>query len=108
LTANDFEMIETYGHGFFPVPRTSFLKEWITQKNSIVLGIKKGDGLADYGMIRTSESIFLDTPETNTEAIELAERYGMKMIFGTAKMYTKEFPDLPIDRVFGVTSFELG
>ncbi len=59
---------------------------------------------------RTPEgaAIFLDTPETNPAAIELAQRHGMSVNFETARMYTKDFPDLPMQRLFGVTTFELG
>ncbi|MCK9200787.1 MAG: GNAT family N-acetyltransferase [Gallionella sp.] len=53
-------------------------------------------------------AIFLDTPETNPAAIELAQRHGMSVSFETARMYTGTVPDLPMQRLFGVTTFELG
>jgi len=52
--------------------------------------------------------IFLDTPEINQCAVALAERHGMKVSFETARMYTGTFPDLPFERLYGVTSFEIG
>ena len=52
--------------------------------------------------------IFLDTPEVNKEAVKLAEKYQMKTMFETARMYTKGKPDIDLQRVFGVTTFELG
>ena len=52
--------------------------------------------------------IFLDTPEINKSATVLAERYGMKSMFETARMYTKEEPKIQMGKVFGVTTFELG
>lgn len=52
--------------------------------------------------------VFLDVPEVNKEAVKLAESHGMKSIFETARMYTKAFPDVPLHKVYGVTSFELG
>ncbi len=52
--------------------------------------------------------VFLDVPDANPKASALAQRYGMKPVFETARMYTKEIPNLPINRVFGVTSLELG
>ncbi|MEI6575382.1 MAG: GNAT family N-acetyltransferase [Bacteroidota bacterium] len=58
--------------------------------------------------IEVGAPIFLDTPEPNKEALALAESYGMKKVFGTARMYTQAQPDLDINRVFGVSSFELG
>jgi len=52
--------------------------------------------------------IFLDTPETNREAVALAERHGMTPVFETARMYAGPAPKLPLQRLFGVTTFELG
>jgi ribosomal protein S18 acetylase RimI-like enzyme len=52
--------------------------------------------------------VFLDVPEPNAAAITLAERHGMSVVFETARMYTGPFPKLPLDRLFGVTTFELG
>jgi len=54
------------------------------------------------------QPIFLDTPEANPAAIELAKRHGMEPVFETARMYTKGSPAGRIDRCFGVTTFELG
>ena len=38
----------------------------------------------------------------------LVERHGMTPVFETARMYTGTAPTLPLERIFGVTSFELG
>jgi len=64
--------------------------------------------LALISKIKPSESFFLDTPEINHAAITLAKRYDMNVVFETARMYTGEKPDMPLHRLFGVTSFELG
>ncbi|MGI0495165.1 GNAT family N-acetyltransferase [Alkalinema pantanalense CENA528] len=53
-------------------------------------------------------AIFLDVPETNGAAVELAQRHHLSIAFETARMYLGETPNLPIDRMFGVTTFELG
>lgn len=58
--------------------------------------------------IPAGQLIYLDTPVINQNAVALAEKYQMKLVFETARMYTKSFPDLPLDRIFGVTTFELG
>ncbi|MBF2029647.1 MAG: GNAT family N-acetyltransferase [Oscillatoriales cyanobacterium C42_A2020_001] len=52
--------------------------------------------------------IYLDVPEINRAAVNLAEKYQMKRVFETARMYTQACPELPYDRLFGVTTFELG
>ena len=53
-------------------------------------------------------TVALDTPEANSQAIALAQRHGMKAVFETARMYTGPAPALPMDRFYGVTSYELG
>lgn len=52
--------------------------------------------------------IFLDVPEPNPGALDLARQAGMQPSFETARMYTGEFPPLPLGKIFGITSFELG
>ena len=56
----------------------------------------------------SSGPVYLDVPEPNAAAVALAQRQGMVPVFETARIYTKAVPDLPLDEVFGVTSFELG
>lgn len=53
-------------------------------------------------------TIFLDVPEPNGAGVELAQRHNLTISFETARMYLGETPNLPIDRLFGVTTFELG
>jgi hypothetical protein len=55
-----------------------------------------------------SESVFLDVPEPNPEARALAARYGLVPAFETARMYRGPDPQLPLSRIFGITTFELG
>lgn len=64
--------------------------------------------LALKSKTNSSEPIFLDTPEINQAAVELAEKNNMKVSFETARMYTGDFPDIPTNRLFGVASFEIG
>ena len=50
----------------------------------------------------------LDVPEPNAAAMALVARRGLTQVFATARMYTGPAPEIAIDRVFGVTTFELG
>ena len=130
--------LEAYDHRHFSVPRRGFLHKWVFQPGSSALGYVSNGKLAAYGVLRPCRvgykvgplfadtdsiadalfqslcasthgaSIFLDTPEPNEAAVALARRYGMRPCFETARMYTKEAPDFPLDHVFGVTTFELG
>jgi hypothetical protein len=52
--------------------------------------------------------VLLDVPEINRSAVRLAERNGMTPAFETARMYNKGEPSLRLDKVYGVTTFELG
>lgn len=52
--------------------------------------------------------VFLDIPEPNAQAKELVRGRGMKKVFETARMYAGDFPDLPLDNIYGITTFELG
>lgn len=58
--------------------------------------------------IPTGSSVYLDTPEPNVQAIEIAQTNGMTPSFETARMYTGEFPEMPLEKIFGITTFELG
>ena len=51
---------------------------------------------------------FLDIPEPNREALALARRYRLAPVFETARMYAGAEPELPLQRLYGITSFELG
>jgi GNAT superfamily N-acetyltransferase len=53
-------------------------------------------------------AVFLDPPEPNVAAAELARGLGLEPVFETARMYRGPAPDLAIERIFGITSFELG
>jgi hypothetical protein len=38
----------------------------------------------------------------------LTGNLGMQPVFHTARMYIGETPELPIQEIYGITSFELG
>jgi ribosomal protein S18 acetylase RimI-like enzyme len=52
--------------------------------------------------------VYLDVPADNTDAIRLAEAFGLLPVFETARMYRGEAPQMPLHRVFAVTTLELG
>ena len=134
----DFADIETYDRAHFPAPRSEFLRRWIKQPRGFSLGAVSGENLSGFAVMRPcrtgykigplfadnpdiaenlfcalsakapGEPIFLDVPESNPSAIEMAHRHGMMEVFGCAKMYLGPKPVLPEQEIFGVTSFELG
>jgi ribosomal protein S18 acetylase RimI-like enzyme len=58
--------------------------------------------------IGSNESFYLDAPQTNEHAMALSGDLGMQPVFHTARMYIGETPELPIQEIYGITSFELG
>lgn len=58
--------------------------------------------------IPEGDSFFLDVPEVNPAAVDLAKRHSMTVTFETARMYKGQCRDMPINRMFGVTTLELG
>lgn len=133
-----FAELVRYDSNLFFTSRPQFLKGWIKQPRCVALGIKKDNRLAGYGVIRKCQAgfkigplfadndllaeellhalgkhaldapVYLDVPEINRAAVFLANRHGMVKVFETARMYSKQVPELPVERIFGVTSFELG
>lgn len=54
------------------------------------------------------ERYFLDVPEPNAASLALARERGLAPVFETARMYRNGRPRERVDRVYGVTTFELG
>jgi len=133
-----FPRILAYDSLFFPAVREKFLKHFLYQRDGTGYALTGGDAVKGYGFIRKcmqgykigplfadtpeiaeqifqalcyeaeGEAVYLDVPETNPAGVALAKFHGMTEVFGTARMYTREIPRLPIKKIFGVTTFELG
>jgi len=133
-----FALVEADDATVFPAARSAFLRAWIKTSGHVGRALMREGKLIAWGVIRPCRSgykigplvsddraaaeaivqallasagggeVFLDVPAVNREAIALAEELGLKPVFETARMYTGPIPPLRIDRVFGVTSFELG
>ena len=54
------------------------------------------------------DPVFIDVPEPNGAAVEMVKRLGFTPAFETARMYLGSAPALPLERVFGITTLELG
>jgi len=138
LTDVAFDQVLDYDRGCFPAARPAFLKGWIAQPDALALGLRRSGRLAGYGVVRRCAEgckigplfaddaraaealferlaafaaggpLFLDAPENNPAAIELKRRHRMREVFGCARMYLGPKPAVSEERVFGVTTFELG
>lgn len=133
-----FEKLLAYDRKMFPAPRSGFLEKWVNQPDSYAFAALEGRDLKGYGVIRKcrvgykigplfaddqdtaekifkalrasvpEETIYFDVPEPNKKAMEIAKKYHMNVMFRTIRMYSRKEPDIELDKVYGVTSFELG
>jgi len=132
------EALAAYDRGAFPAPRHAFLDGWLRPAGGATLAVVRAGAVRGYGVVRPCREgakvgplfadtpadaarildglaahvgdapLFLDVPAPNAAAIRLAERRGMVPVFETARMYLGDPPDEPVERIFGVTTFELG
>lgn len=64
--------------------------------------------LAQLSADAAGRGFAIDVPETNTAGIALAEELGLAPSFETARMYTGPVRPFAQERVYGVTTLELG
>jgi GNAT superfamily N-acetyltransferase len=130
--------IESSDAAVFPARRPNFLRTWVGTPGHIGRALLGDGELAAWGVIRPCRSgykigplvacdriaaetvlaallngigggqVFLDVPAVNEEAVKLAKEFGLAPVFETARMYTGAIAPLRLERVFGVTTFELG
>ena len=131
-------MVQADDATVFPAPRAAFLRAWIDTPGHIGRALLRAGALEAWGVIRPCRNgykigplvaddragaeiifaslvsaaggaeVFLDVPSVNRDAVALAQHHGLKPGFETARMYTGPIRPLRLDRVFGVTTFELG
>jgi GNAT superfamily N-acetyltransferase len=54
------------------------------------------------------DTVYVDVPTPNADAIELTRARGLQTVFETARMYAGPAPRIELQRLYGLTSFELG
>ncbi|EKX67436.1 GNAT family N-acetyltransferase [Streptomyces ipomoeae] len=134
----DVRTIEAYDRACCPADRPRFLERWLTTDGHRALARVVDGRLTGYGVIRPGRDalrigpLFADTeadarallaglaaeaagrvfaidvPEPNAAAVALAEEYGLTPSFETARMYTGPIRPYAQQRVFGITTLELG
>ncbi len=133
-----FAVVEADDATVFPARRPAFLRAWIGAPGHVGRALMRDGRLAAWGLIRPCRTgfkigplvaddraaaqavlsaliaetggggIFLDVPAINREAVALARDFGLAPVFETARMYTGAISPLRLERLFGVTTFELG
>jgi GNAT superfamily N-acetyltransferase len=138
LATVPLDQVLDYDRTCFPAMRSNFLREWIAQPDALALGYLRDGQLNGYGVVRrcgegckvgplfandtlvaealyahlagfaTGGPLFLDAPENNPAAIAFVVQHQMIEVFGCARMYLGRPPTIQHERIFGVTTFELG
>jgi hypothetical protein len=123
LAAIPFDQVLNYDRTCFPALRPRFLRGWISQPDALALACQRNGRLSGYGVVRrcaegckigplfaddalAAEALYSHLAEF--AAIELVHQHRMIEVFGCARMYLGPAPVLAHERVFGVTTFELG
>ena len=60
------------------------------------------------GSIGKKDKVFFDIPEVNKNALAIVKKHKMKKVFATGRIYTKGQPKFPLEKCYGITTFELG
>lgn len=138
LDAVDFEQLLQFDRSCFPVTRDKYLRMWIQQPDSHAFGLVQADQIQGYGVMRRCMSgwkigplfavspiaarrlllafgqraagslLYLDVPENSPAAQQLCHSFGMREVFGCVRMYLGAAPDLATERIYSITTFEVG
>lgn len=137
-TAVDFDVLVEFDSRHCFGPRPEFLRSWIqgqgrdslvafdadgaiigfaasrqTSQGHRIGPVFAGDPQTARTLIlelagRVGGRVAVDVPLPNLPAVELLEGLGMSRSFETARIYRGPDPGLPLERIFGITSLELG
>lgn len=133
-----FDALLEFDTAVFGMDRSRFLQSWIDMQNAFGFAKLADKQLLGYGVIRkchrgykigpifannpntaeeiycalmaqsNDDDVFVDIPQTNQDALYLVRKHDLQPVFETARMYKGQPPKQQLDKVFGVTSFELG
>ena len=132
------DAVIAYDRAFFPAARDAFMRCWLRPDRRTGRALIEDGTIRGYGVVRQCRTgfkigplfadsddradllfralaagakdaeVFLDCPEPIRPATDLAARYRLLPVFETARMYRGAAPDLPLSRMYGITTFELG
>ncbi|MCZ1004321.1 GNAT family N-acetyltransferase [Streptomyces mirabilis] len=136
--AADFASIAAYDSACCPADRPRFLERWLTGPGHRTFVRVADGHLTGYAVVRPAldrprvgplfadhrrgrprppagagrrrswGEVAIDIPESNAPGVALAEEFGLTPSFETARMYTGPVRPFSAERVYGVTTLELG
>lgn len=138
IEKEDFKKLSEYDLICFGYERKEFLKNWLLIPDSRCYKYSEKGEFRGYAVIRkvnfgfkigplfaenykiaeelyktclnsvVGESVYIDIPVLNKRAIDLMKKYKAEYTFECARMYYGDLPKVAIDKVYGITTFELG
>ena len=138
ITQSDFEAVQEFDKDCFGIPRTTFLSQWLFSVNAKSFLYKESNDIRGFAVIRKcingykigplfalneniarslyecclnsaiDEAVFIDIPCSNRQAMQMVKDYNATYVFECARMYYGTPPNTMSERIFGITSFELG
>ena len=130
--------VADYALQCFPARHETYLGHWIDQPGAISLGYVEEGKLLGFGVARPclvghkigplfadsyevadalfqafqrqqgDAPLFLDAPDNNPAAVELCHHYAMEEVFGCMRMYYGPPPEIAHEKIFGITTLEVG
>ncbi|MGD8778382.1 MAG: GNAT family N-acetyltransferase [Ignavibacteria bacterium] len=138
INDDDFKSIIEYDKQCFGFARPQFMKPWLNLPGNKTFKYVEDGQLKGFAIVRKAnkgykvcplfadneivaeelykacltsvagEPLYLDIPVTNQKAVDLIKKYNAAYVFECARMYYGKPPDVDINKIFGITTFEMG
>jgi GNAT superfamily N-acetyltransferase len=138
ITPTDFPVVLEFDKHCFGFHRAEFMKAWLMQPGGQSFKYEKEGQLLGFATLRkvevgykigplfaqtysaatalyeacltaaVGEKVYLDIPLSNPHAVALTTQYQTQAMFECGRMYHGAAPEIPLDQVYGITTFELG
>lgn len=138
VTAADFPAVLAYDKYCFGFDRGEFMKAWLLQAGGQSFKFEQAGKLLGFATLRkvevgykigplfaqtyaaatalyeaclaaaVDEKVYLDIPLSNPQAVALTQQYSTQPMFECGRMYHGAAPQIPLNQVYGITTFELG
>ncbi|HVX48645.1 MAG TPA: GNAT family N-acetyltransferase, partial [Chitinophagaceae bacterium] len=138
ISKDDTEQVLAYDTACFGYARQQFMMPWLQLPGNktfkyvedgvlkgfavvrkLIRGYKIGPLFAENGAVAEElfkaclnavqgEELYIDIPVCNAYALQMVRKYNAGYVFECARMYCGTPPAIDMNKVFGITSFELG
>ncbi len=138
ITDEDIAVVLEYDKQCFGYSRPQFLLPWLRMPESKTFKYTADGKLLGFAIVRKAnvghkvcplfadspkvaeelykaclnsvkgELLYLDIPMVNSAAVNLVKEYGAKYVFECARMYYGTTPKVDTNKIYGITTFELG